>query len=185
MKELKTQNKISYFRLFIELFLINAFTFGGGYTIIPIIKDKFVKDLGLITEKDMIESISLATTVPGAMAISTSYLVGNRVRGYIGGIVAVIASVSPCIVSISIIFLMYSKFIKNIYVIGALRSIASMVSAILFVTVINMINKMNKKLTILFLISLVASYIYKIDIIFILIFSAIVGIVYNKIGDKK
>ena len=111
---MKNKN-ISYFELLYTLFIINAFTFGGGYTIVPIIKDKFVNDLDLIDEKQMLNIVSLGQSVPGAMAISTSFLVGYKLKGFLGAIVAVLGAILPCIFVISLISYAYISFISNEY----------------------------------------------------------------------
>ena len=107
MKKLTQVNKISLGKIFISLLKINTFTFGGGYTIVPIIKQEFVENLKVMSEEDMMSCVSLSASVPGALAISTSYLVGYKLRGILGGIIAVLASVLPCLVIISVISIAY------------------------------------------------------------------------------
>ena len=64
---------ISLFELFIIFFKINAITFGGGYTIVPIISNEFAKNKKLLSEDEMYDIVALAQSDPGAMAISTSF----------------------------------------------------------------------------------------------------------------
>ena len=85
--------KISLVKLFFTFFKINAITFGGGYTIVPVIKDIFVEDLKLINEDDMMDIVALAQGGPGAMAISASILTGYKLRGPIGAFICLVASV--------------------------------------------------------------------------------------------
>lgn len=63
---------ISLKKLFFTFLKINTFTFGGGYTIVPIIRDEFVEHQPLISEDDMLDIVALAQSGPGAMAISAS-----------------------------------------------------------------------------------------------------------------
>ncbi|MDU7115390.1 MAG: chromate transporter, partial [Peptoniphilus harei] len=63
---------ISILKLFLTFFKINAITFGGGYTIVPVIKDIFVSDLELIDEDEMMDIVAISQGGPGAMAISCS-----------------------------------------------------------------------------------------------------------------
>ena len=60
------KKEISLWKLFTTFFKINAITFGGGYTIVPIIKDKFVRDYGLMSEDEMLDIMALAQSGPGA-----------------------------------------------------------------------------------------------------------------------
>lgn len=178
MKESITLNKkVSLFKIFYTLLIINTFTFGGGYTIVPIIKQEFVEKLKAIDEKEMMECISLSASVPGALAISTSYLVGYKLRGLIGGIVAVLASTLPCLVIISIISMAYKTFIQNKYVASSLASIGAMVSAILFVTVIKMIKKIENKYIPMLVIMFLLSYFLHIKVFILLLISALIGLI--------
>lgn len=179
------EKNITLWQLFITIYTINAFTFGGGYTIVPIIKDKFVKDLELIDENEMMNIVSLAQTVPGVMAVSTSFLVGYKTRGYLGGVISVLAAVLPCIIVITAISFAYLSFIHNLYVKAALKGIGAVVSAILLVTVFKMMLRLlkNKKrifYIILFITSFILSYFFNLHIALILIISAMAGLVYNK-----
>ena len=73
--------KISSFELFISFFKINMITFGGGYAIMPIIKKLYVDYKKILVEDDMLDLIALAQSIPGALAINTSMLVGYKLRG--------------------------------------------------------------------------------------------------------
>lgn len=137
-------NKISLYSLFWNLVYINTFTFGGGYTIVPVIKDRYVNKLNLISEDEMNEIMALAQSVPGVYAISVSFLLGRKLRGIAGSIVATIAAFLPSFIIIGIIFVFYEKFIQNIYVKKTLDGISAVISAVLLVTVINMLKSISK-----------------------------------------
>ncbi len=122
--------KISLAKLFWIFFKINAITFGGGYTIVPIIKDIFVEDLKLIDEEKMLDIVALAQGGPGAMAISTSVLTGYKLRGPVGAIVSLVASSMPCLITLSIISQFYQAFKTNFYISSALLGISGAISAI-------------------------------------------------------
>lgn len=176
MKKSTTYNEISLWELFYTLLIINTFTFGGGYTIVPIIKQEFVEKLNAMSEKEMMDCVSLSASVPGALAISTSYLVGYKLKGILGGIVAVSASVLPCLVIIGIISIAYRRFITNIYISSILKSIGAMVSAILLVTVFNMIKKIKYRFLPMLIIMFLLSYIFHIKVFILLIISALIGL---------
>lgn len=135
---MENNKNISLTKLFTTFFKINALTFGGGYTIVPIIKDTFVKDLNLIDDDEMMDLVALAQGGPGAMAISTSLLTGYKLRGATGAIVCLIASSLPCLIILSIISLFYKEFRSNFYVNAALEGISGVICAVLLITVFNM-----------------------------------------------
>lgn len=132
------KHKISLWELFLTFLKINTFTFGGGYTIVPIIRDEFVEGKNLIYEDDMLDIVALAQSGPGAMAISASLLTGYKLRGPKGALVCMFASILPCLVIITIISGFYKSFRSNFFVNAALSGISGIISAVLFVTVLNM-----------------------------------------------
>ncbi|NYV28275.1 chromate transporter [Streptobacillus felis] len=175
------EKKIGYLELFTSLFIINTITFGGGYTIIPIIKDEFVNKHKAINEDEMLKIVTLAQSIPGVMTISTSFLVGQYTLGFLGAIIAVIASVLPCIIAILLIAFSYNKLIDNVYVQKVLKGISGAIIAMLFFTVYNMFVKQfeNEKkyfyLSINILV-LLLSLIFKLKLSYILIICSILGL---------
>lgn len=136
---------ITYFHLFKIFFKINAITFGGGYTIVPVIKDIFVEDLELISNDEMMDIVALAQGGPGAMAISTSILTGYKLKGPSGAIVCLLASVAPCLIILSLIANFYQEFKTNFYINAALDGISGVIAAVLLITVYRMGEQAYKK----------------------------------------
>lgn len=131
-------SEISYGKLFWTFFKVNAVTFGGGYTIVPVLKDIFVEDFKIIKEEEMMDLVALAQGGPGAMAISTSILTGYKLKGPLGAILCLIASTLPCLIILSIISQFYREFKQNFYIHSALDGISGIISAVLFITVFRM-----------------------------------------------
>lgn len=129
---------ISYLQLFMLFFKINSLTFGGGYTIVPVVREEFAIKRNLIDDDTMLNIIALAQTGPGAMAISTSLLTGYKLKGVPGAIVSLIASVLPCIIIITIISYFYQTFSQNFWVKSALLGMSGVISAVLLVTTFNL-----------------------------------------------
>lgn len=132
------KKEVTYLELFLTFFKINAFTFGGGYTIVPVIMDEFIRKKNVIEEDEMFDIVALAQSGPGAMAISTTILVGYKIKGPLGAIISTLASVLPCIMIISVISIFYQTFKTNFYVQSALLGISGVISAVLFITTFNM-----------------------------------------------
>lgn len=99
-----------YFRLFLSTFQLSAFTFGGGYVIVPLMRKKFVQELGWIDEPEMLDLIAIAQSSPGAMAVNTSILVGYRLAGIPGALLTLLGTVTPPLIILSIISLFYLQF---------------------------------------------------------------------------
>lgn len=130
----KRKNDISLFEIFMTFLKISSFTFGGGYTIIPVIRDEFVHKRGLVREEEMLDLMAIAQSGPGAMAISTSILTGYRIKGLKGALSAALGAITPCIVIISIISYFYKEFSHNKYIQYALKGMSGAISAILIFT---------------------------------------------------
>jgi len=107
-KDVKT-----YWTLFISTFYLSAFTFGGGYVIVPLMKKKFVDDLKWIEDKEMLDLIAISQSSPGAIAVNASILIGYRVAGYLGSLVSLIGTVMPPLIILSIISSFYTRLKEN------------------------------------------------------------------------
>ena len=59
-----------YWKLFISTFKLSACTFGGGFVIIPLMRKKFVEELGWIKEEEMMDLTAIAQSSPGAIAVN-------------------------------------------------------------------------------------------------------------------
>lgn len=175
--------------IFITFLKINAFTFGGGYTIVPVIRDEFMKKRKLIDEDEMLGLVALAQSGPGAMAISTSLLTGYRLRGFKGALTALFASVLPCLIIISVLFYFYDAFSRNFWVKSALIGMGGVISAVLLLTVYDMGKAAMKKhryfsLT-LMIGAFIASYFGNVHTIVIIIALAVIGLATFTIFDER
>lgn len=180
--------KISYLDLFITFFKINSVTFGGGYTIVTVVKDVFVNQKKILDDDEMIDILALAQGGPGAMAISTSILTGYRLRGPIGALVALLASTLPCLIILSLVAVFYSKFRQNFFVSSALDGISGMVSAALLLTVFNMGKNSYKKYPIftiiMVLLIFILGYFLNVKTSHLIILCALSGIIVFYIANR-
>jgi len=81
--------------LFLSTLYISAFIFGGGFVIITFMKRKFVDGPHWIDEKEMLDLAAMAQSSLGAIAVNAAILVGWRVAGFVGMIVAVLGTILP------------------------------------------------------------------------------------------
>lgn len=173
---------ISLSDLFWTFLKINTVTFGGGYTIVPVIRDEFILKKKLIDEDEMLSLVALAQSGPGAMAISASLLTGYKLRGPKGAVVSLAASVLPCIVIISVISLFYREFQSNPWVNAALTGMGGAISAVLFITVYNMGKsalKANREFGVVMMVAaFVLSFFVKFNTALIIAFLALSGLFY-------
>ena len=175
-----------YLTLFREMFRLSAFTFGGGYVIVPLMKRSFVDKLGLMTEKEMLDYTAVAQSAPGAVAINTSILVGMRLGGVFGAATTLIATILPPLIIISVIALIYELVIGNAIVLAVLRGMRAGICAVIADAVMSMIATVTKDFSktsplawlrvIIIPVSFAAAFIFRINAALIVLAGAVIGI---------
>lgn len=170
-----------YIQLFIETFKLSAFTFGGGYVIVPLMQEQFVKKLGWIDEEEMLNLVAIAQSSPGPIAINTSILIGYKVAGLFGAFLTTLGTVLPPLIIISLVAKFYDAFKNNPLVASILEGMQAGVAAIIILVVMQMAYKIFQQKSIISMIVMVgafiAAYFLEINIIWIIIICAIIGII--------
>ncbi|OWZ84552.1 chromate transporter [Natranaerobius trueperi] len=85
----------TYFKLFTVFLRIGAFTFGGGYAMLPIIKREIVDINSWLDEDDFLNTIAVTQSVPGALAVNTAIFVGYKIKGMTGAMWSLAGVVLP------------------------------------------------------------------------------------------
>lgn len=167
--------------LFISTFTLSAFTFGGGYVIVPLMKKKFVDRLKWIDEEEMLNLIAISQSSPGAIAINASILVGYRMAGIPGAILTVFGTVLPPLIIITIISFFYKEFKESRAINALLRGMQAGVAAVITDVVLSMgtnIVKMKKLLSVVMMgAAFVAAFFFDINVIWIILVCGIIGAV--------
>lgn len=169
----------SYSRLFISTFIISAFTVGGGFVLIPLMKAKYVDEYGWMKENESLDLVSIAQSAPGAVAVNASIIMGYRLGGILGTFTALLATVLPPLITLTVVSYCYDAFATNPYVRMFLKGMQCGVTAILLDVVLGLLVKqIKKKLALPLLImagTFIASYFLKIDIMHIILVDAVIG----------
>ena len=146
---LKT-TKSSYVKELLALFLmflkLGAFTFGGGYAMISLIKENIVEKKKWIDEEEMLEIIGIAESTPGPIAINMATFIGYKRAKVLGSIVSTLGVVLPSLIIIFTISLFFEQFLQNIYVKFAFSGIKIGVGILILNAGIDMIKKVEKKI---------------------------------------
>ena len=168
-----------YLQLFLSTFKLSAFTFGGGYVIIPLMRKQFVEKLHWIEEDEMLDLTAIAQSAPGPIAVNASILVGYRVGGILGGIVTVLGTVLPPLILLSIISFFYAAFRSNQIVNLLLKGMAAGVVAVIVDIVLTMgldILKKKKLLpTLIMAAAFVATVWFDVNVMLIIVISGVAG----------
>lgn len=168
-----------YWNLFFLTFTLSAFTFGGGYVIVPLMQKRFVKDLKWIDEDEMLDLVAIGQSAPGPIAINTSILVGYRMAGIPGAFLTVLGTVLPPLVTITIISFFYIAFRNNPLIRALFKGMQAGVAAVIADVVITMASKIAKAKKLLpllvMILSFIAASIFNVNIVVILLISGILG----------
>ncbi len=183
-----------YLKLFASTFFLSAFTFGGGYVIISLMRKKFVDQYKWIEENEMLDLTAIAQSSPGPIAVNASILIGYRMAGVPGALLTVFGTISPPLIILSVISVAYTAFRDSTVVGFTLRGMQAGVAAVIIDVVINMVGEATKEKHVLpiflMLAAFAASYIFDISVIIIILFSGVLGVIimYSsniKRGDKQ
>ncbi len=99
--------------LFYKNVMISAFTFGGGYVVIPMMRGYFVDKRKWLSEEELMELAAVAQSMPGAIAVNLAVLVGYRAAGKRGAAISCIGSVLPPLILLSLVSLCYQAIRDN------------------------------------------------------------------------
>ena len=184
------KNKKSILRkLFFSCLYLSTFTFGGGYVIVTLMKKKFVDELHWITEEEMLDMTALAESAPGAIAVNAAILVGWQVEGPLGMITAVVGTILPPMVILSIISYFYNVFAANVYVALVLKGMQAGVAAVILDVVCSMGGKViaSHSAVSLFLMvaAFAANYIFGVNVVLIILAAALFGVVRAALARKR
>lgn len=175
-------------QLFKSTFILSASTFGGGFVIVSLMKKKFVEELGWLEESEMLDITAIAQSSPGPIPINASVILGYRMQGILGSIVAILGTSIPPMVIISIISVFYTQFRESKVIATALMVMRAGVAAVICDVVINLAKNViktgNSLYVVLMVIAFIMTYILGISAITVILLCVAVGIV-NLIIDIK
>lgn len=176
-----------FLQLFITFFKLGAFTFGGGYAMIPLIEREIVDNHGWIDRDEILDVFAIAQSIPGAIAINTSTLVGFKVGGRLGAICATLGVILPSFM----IILSIATFFVGISEAPAVEAIftginGAVILLIFFAARKMIINAVKDKITIvLFLLTVGIIYFTDISPIILIVSGGLIGALIYKVTKRK
>ena len=178
-----------YKELFCSTFRLSAFTFGGGYVIVPLMRKKFVETLGWIDEEEMLDLIAIAQSAPGPIAVNSSIIIGYRLAGIPGALVTTFGTVLPPMVILSAISQFYTAFRDNVVVSLVLKGMGIGVAAVIVDVVYTMAKGVVKTKDALWIIvmcvALVVALFTSVNVVFVILACGVVGAINVIAQDKK
>ena len=168
-------------QLFKATFLLSAFTFGGGFVIVSLMKKKFVEDLQGLEEEEMLDITAIAQSSPGPIPINASVILGYRMYGVVGSLVAILGTALPPMIIISVISVFYTQFRTNRIIAIALQVMRAGVAAVIFDVVINLAKNVIATKRTLYILLMVTAFVGKVilgmDAMIVILCCLVVGLV--------
>lgn len=175
-----------YRKIFTSMFMLSAFTIGGGYVIVPLMKERFVEKMEWMDEEEMLDIIAIAQSSPGAIAINSAILVGYRLAGPLGALCSVLGAILPPMLIMALIASFYDLLKSNPMVASALLGMQAGVAAVIVDAVLSFAKSSCQenrifKIALILAIFLAASFL-KINILVLLLASIGLGIISSVIA---
>ena len=176
-------------KLFISTLYLSAFTFGGGYVIVTLMKKKFVDEYHWIQEDEMLDLVAIAQSSPGAIAVNGAIVVGYKLAGMIGAITAIIATIIPPFLIISLISVFYNAFRSSFLISQLLEGMQAGVGAVIAAVVYEMaggIIQGKSPVSVLIMAGAFASTcFFGVNVVFVILICGLIGVVRTLIAMKE
>lgn len=176
-------------KLFFATLYLSAFTFGGGYVIVTLLKQKFVDELHWIDEEEMLDLVAIAQSSPGAIAVNGAIVVGYKLAGIAGVIVSVIGAILPPFIILTVISFFYDAFKSNFVVQAMLKGMNAGVAAVIISVVFDMgagvVKSRDVLLIAVMIVSFVLNYFLKVNVVWIILMTAALGAVITLLRERR
>lgn len=184
---LKKRNRL--LKIFLSTLYLSAFTFGGGYVIITLMKQKFVDELHWIDDDEMLDMVAIAQSSPGPIAVNGAVIIGYKLEGIAGVFSAVLGAVLPPFVILTVISMFYSAF-RNLFVVQSLLTgMKAGVSAVILSVVYDMaagVVKGKDRVNIgVMILAFIATYFGKVNVVFVILITIAFGAVRTIWREKR
>ena len=161
--------------IFWSFLKIGAFTFGGGYAMIPLIQHEVIHKRRWIEERDFLDLLTLAQTAPGPIALNTAVFVGYKRRGYLGALSAIMGVIVPSFLVILVVAIFFASIRDNAYVDAAFKGMRPAVVALIVAPIIGLTKGMRWWLIAVALVVALVVWYFGVSPVWFLIAGAVVG----------
>ena len=183
------QKRTVLWKLFVSTLYLSAFTFGGGYVIVTLMKKKFVDEYHWIEEKEMLDLIAIAQSSPGAVAVNGAIVVSYKLAGIAGTVTAIAATIIPPFVIISLISIFYEAFRSNYVVSQLLAGMQAGVGAVIAAVVWDMagdiVREKKPASIVIMAAAFFATAVLGIDVIYVILAGILLGIIRTAMQRRR
>ena len=177
--------------LFIIFFKLGLFTFGGGYAMIPTIKEIIIEKKKWISDDELLDIIAVSESTPGPIAINLATYIGYTKRGILGSIFSTLGVSLPSLIIIFVISLFFKQFMEIKYVAYAFKGIKCAVALLIIFSGIDMLKKSKRNIfnyiviTLVFLLMIIFELFGGISSIFLILIGGIIGIMIVALSKRR
>lgn len=183
------QEKGILLKLFISMIFLGAFTFGGGYVIVTLMKKKFADEYHWIDETELLDLIAIAQSAPGAIAVNGAIVVGYKLAGVPGMLVSILGTILPPFVILSLVSLFYAAFRDNVWVNSMLTGMQAGVAAVIIAVVLEMghgvLAEKNKVSMFIMAAAFILTFLLKVNVVYVIIVCILFGAVRTWMSMKR
>ncbi|KMO87386.1 chromate transporter [Megasphaera cerevisiae DSM 20462] len=169
-----------FWTLFKSTFMISAFTIGGGFIIIPLLRAKYVDEYQWITDKDALDMVAIAQSMPGVVAVNSAVILGYRMAGIAGTLIALVATVLPPLITLTVISYCYDYFVQSHVIRLILRGMQCGATALIVNVGIDLLVKQIKKQLLLPLLIILTTFIgsafFNFNVMLLVIIDGLIGL---------
>ena len=173
------EHKPSLLLLFLSVFKISAFTFGGGYVIVPLMRKRFAEELHWVTDEDMLNMIAIAQSAPGPIAVNSSIMLGYRLFSVKGALVSALGTSLPPLIVLTVVSLFYEAFKSNQVIAALMEGMRAGVTAVIADVVWAMAGNIFKKKKPMPIALMIAAFLavwwLKVNIVLVLLACGLIG----------
>lgn len=176
-----------YLQLFLSFFRIGGLTFGGGYSMMPMLQKECVEKFHWCTEGDLMDYYALGQCTPGLIAVNTATFIGNKTKGILGAVSAALGVITPSIIIITIIAMFIDGFIDIPAVASAFAGIRIAVCALIVSSIVKLYKGGVKDIPafVIFAVVTVLSIFTDVSPIIVVVGAGLAGFAIKSVGGKK
>lgn len=183
------QKKHVLWKLFVSTLYLSAFTFGGGYVIVTLMKEKFVDELHWIEEDEMLDLIAIAQSAPGAIAVNGAIVVGYKLAGLVGALVAIVATIIPPFVVISVISYFYElfrdSFVLNRLLSGMQAGVGAVIASVVWDMGGGVVKQKSAVSDLIMLAAFAAACIFRVNVVYIILTCIVLGVLRTVFAERR
>ena len=170
--------------IFLSFLKIGAFTFGGGYAMIPIIQHEVITRRSWIAKQEFIDLLTLAQTAPGPISLNTAVFVGYKCRGFMGALAAILGVILPSFLVILAVAIFFSEIRDNRWVDAAFKGMRPAVVALIVAPIVGLAKGMRWILIALAVATALVVWYFAISPVWFLVAGAVGGLLWAARGKE-